>query len=248
MNASCAMEQKVDAHFALAIGPADEMALRAHLSGCERCRTRYERHLLLAKLDPTAPSAEVRLGAALGIAKPKPKWINLAMPAVALALAASLMLVVHVHHADSEFAARGAPLATHAAELRIFRVEKGTSVPVHDRISRNDALAFAYLNRTGKTRLMVFAVDEHHHVYWYYPCWSDASKDPVAVPIAASNAIRELPDAVSQPLDGQHLAVYALFTDASLGVKEVEARLRASPAGASKLEGTLVERKLEVAR
>ena len=72
---------------------------------------------------------------------------------------------------------------------------------------------------------MIFGIDEHRHVYWFYPSWTDAQSDPPAVAAPASMVLRELPDAVTQKLDGNLLQVEALFLDAPLTVKQVEGRI-----------------------
>ena len=58
------------AHFGLDISSGRERQLRLHLVECAECSAWYERHLLVASLDPKAPSAERRLAVGLGL-KPK---------------------------------------------------------------------------------------------------------------------------------------------------------------------------------
>ena len=58
----------VDAHFAGRIAPVRERRMREHLPGCASCSRYYEKHLVLASLDPRAPSAQERMAVGLGIA------------------------------------------------------------------------------------------------------------------------------------------------------------------------------------
>ena len=48
----CDVRRLVDRHFAGSIAPRDEHTLREHLPSCVSCFARYERQLVLAKLDP----------------------------------------------------------------------------------------------------------------------------------------------------------------------------------------------------
>lgn len=61
-------EREITAHFAGHASPAGEAAMRAHLSGCLRCKQKYERRLLFARLDPSAMPAVERIGKGLGFA------------------------------------------------------------------------------------------------------------------------------------------------------------------------------------
>ena len=36
--------------------------------------------------------------------------------------------------------------------------------------------------RSGKRYLMIFGIDEHRHVYWYYPAWANPAEDPLVDP------------------------------------------------------------------
>ena len=56
----------IDAHFAGRTSVAAEATMRAHLPACPTCREAYQRHLVVAELDPRAISAQDRLGKALG--------------------------------------------------------------------------------------------------------------------------------------------------------------------------------------
>jgi MFS family permease len=61
------VRELVERHFAGTILPVEERSLRPHLPGCDPCRDYYERHLVLARLDPEALSAQERLARGLGL-------------------------------------------------------------------------------------------------------------------------------------------------------------------------------------
>lgn len=261
---SCATFTKhIDRHFAASIDPASERTMRQHMPSCEACRTYYERHLALANVDPDAPSAEERLAVGLGLRPPRvertaaPRTLapraRAALGAVAagVALAAAVLLFVRARHVDDDgFTARGHVTASSGSasagaampRAHVYRVPRGeTAVPVVGAIGRSDELAFAYENATPGERLLVYAVDEHRHVYWYYPAWTNASDDPAAVPIEADGRRHELPDAVSHHYDGDHLEVHAVFVDSVTTVKQIEAMLeRKEAAPAAWVDRTIV--------
>jgi hypothetical protein len=226
---SACVRALVDAHFAGSIRAGAERAMRGHLAECDACRGYYERHLVLAALDPQAKSAEERIGVALGLRPPRARFsaAPLAWGACALAVALAVFLSRPRHAAMEEIAeytARGA--SSLEAEPRIFayRMEPreridGASASIGER----EALAFAYTNARRYEHLLVFGVDEHRHVYWYYPAWIDAQQDPRAVAIGGGTEMRELPQAVRHDLDGSQLTIHAVFTHRDPSVKEVEA-------------------------
>jgi hypothetical protein len=229
---TCRHESFVDAHFAGDQSPNDERAMRAHLPGCAACTARYQRQLLLARLDPRALSSEERLGRGLGVTRRRLLGLPALGGTLGFAVAAAVLLL-WARGGDQEagFTPRGAPTASEAG-LRVFRLGAGGAparVEPEGTIAAADELAFAYSNPRGRRRLMVFAVDEQRRVYWYHPAWERETDNPVAVTIEAGAAWRELPAAVRHPLAGAELRVHALFTDEALDVRAVEARLRDAP-------------------
>lgn len=60
------MRSEIAAHFRGRGSPRTESAMRVHLQTCAGCARLYDRHLLLARLDPRAPSPRDRIGRALG--------------------------------------------------------------------------------------------------------------------------------------------------------------------------------------
>lgn len=213
---------RVDAHFRGGGGVDAERALRSHLAECGDCRAYYDRHLVLAALDPGAKPAEERLAAGLGLRARSGRT-----PMIlgwAAACAAALVLFAMPWRRSEEYAARGG--ARHEeAQIFAYRVTPRGRLADGDVIGRADALAFAYSNAQSEDHLLVFGVDEHHHVYWYYPAWTDAAEDPRAIVIDRGATMRELPQAVRHDLDGTTLTLHAVFTHEAPSVRAIEARV-----------------------
>jgi hypothetical protein len=223
--ARCALLARVDAHFERHL-PADEIhALFEHLPDCPSCCDRYEKQLLIETLDPQAPGPKVRMRA--GLAPVAPRRIGVVVAAGVFAVAASALFVVGRARPGESFSPRGhARNFDTSPRIEIYRVAPGTPARrIEDTIGKNDDLAFAYANPTGKLRLLVFAVDEHRHIYWYYPAWTDPKDAPQAVPIRQSKELVEMDEAVVQPIDASHVTLFAVFTDEPVDVHEVEARV-----------------------
>jgi hypothetical protein len=244
MSRECPDVERVDRHFSRRLPPAEEKAMREHMPACAACRERYERHLLLERLDPGSGDGKARIASGLGFGgspdlRPA-RVFRLAGPAAGAALvAAALMLFVgrRSGNDEAEFVARGGDA----------EVDQSTGITVyaaHDRdggaaraastLRPSDDLAFEYENRTGKPWLMIFGVDEHRHVYWYYPAWMDPADDPRSIAIHRTTGREPLPDAVRQVVDGAELDIRAVFSDEPLSVKTVERAVAAAKAGAPK--------------
>jgi hypothetical protein len=217
----------MQAHFELAISPDGERELRAHLAECDECSAWYDRHLLVASLDPSAPSAQQRLAQGLGL-KRKSGAQSLSLQ-LGLGLAAVAALVLLFVGRPAEFAARGAEPAASVAQVFIYRVPAGQTSRAGQAVAgsmrSSDALAFAYVNAAGFRKLLIFAEDEHGHVYWYHPAWTDLADDPRAISIAPAASLRELPESIAHDLDGKKLKIRAIFSNAELSVRQVEALL-----------------------
>ena len=254
------MRHAIAAHFAGTGAPRSEREMRAHLPVCAECHAYYERNLLLASLDPAGLSSETRLGRGLGVRMQRAPgrvtfgWFSLC----GAAFAALMLFYVRQQHgvpggrppaaarspaavaepgSGGELAARGTPAgvaAARAPEVQVYRIYIGrrgtTSEKAGDFVYAGDELAFAYRNPAGKERLLVFAVDEHGHVYWYHPGWSDAGQNPTAVPISAEPGLHELPAAVLHKFDGERIMIHALFTDRELSVRQVESAVASAAA------------------
>jgi hypothetical protein len=239
---------EIRSHFAGAISPRAERELRLHLTDCPHCRDAYEKHLVLAAIDPAALSAEERIGRGLGV---RPRRVAVGWPLFAGAAACAAALAVFVPLSatdrpsgmtdDREFAPRGK--ARFADEFVVYRIRGGAAPErAPRRMHRGDELAFAYTNPSGFAYLSVFGVDHHGNVRWYHPEWTDAAASQHAVAIAKGPELRELPEAVAHDLEGPTLRLYAVFANEPLGVREIEGSLASDEPGRHelKLSGVLV--------
>jgi hypothetical protein len=233
----------IRAHFALSISPREERKLRLHLTDCEECSGCYDRHLLLASLDPTAATAERRLAAGLGLTRRGGlQAFSLQLGFALTALAALVLLLLEK---PAEFAARAGEPAAQVAEVFVYRVQPGqtgqaaANVTVGSSMRAADELAFAYVNSAGFSRLLIFGEDEHGHVYWYHPAWSDESANPRAIAIGSGSELRELPESIAHNLDGKRLRIRSIFSNAELSVRDVERLLAKERAGGGSLSTLL---------
>lgn len=230
----------IDLHFRGRSSPTLERDLRGHLTDCADCGAYYERQLLLAAADPeTAIHPRDRLAAALGLhparhdRRPGPRWWALAAPAAACLFA---ILIVGLHRPRSEWQARGRQAPR--SQLLAYEVSKGGVVrQASHQIGSDSGLAFAYANIAHKRHLLVFAVDETRHVYWYHPAWDDAASDPTAVVIERDEAVHEIPQSVFHRFRGHRLEVFGAFVDGPISVRQVEAAIARAPVEA---DGRLV--------
>jgi hypothetical protein len=222
----CAEQKRVDAHFEGTLAPSDEHAMREHLPECAVCNKRYERFLLLEQIDPSAAlGAEERIGRGLGLGQRAPTWARWAAPVAALSMAAAVLLFLGLRGttpSDAGFTARGGgdPLGS---SVVVYRATHGAKPsPAGDSVGARDELAFAYDNVSAKRYLVIFGIDEHRHVFWYHPGWSNPSDDPTSIAIEMTPGVHHLHEAIAHDLDGRELEIHALFTDAPLSVKTIE--------------------------
>jgi putative zinc finger protein len=220
----------ITAHFAGRIDPTEERALRLHLHDCRACRRGYARAHALASIDPRAPRSRERLARGLGFAAERRAWFTglarhwaWGVPALA-AIAWMTVRPAAPAPARPELVApspRGTTLA--APALLAYRIPPNGAPRIIDgAIEGGDELAFAYANPAAWPYLMVFAVDEHRHVYWYHPAWRPGAPPPTAVPAQAGAGPFELPSATRHALDGGRLVVHAVFARRAVSVQEIE--------------------------
>lgn len=226
MTVGCSSRGLVDRHFSGTLGASAERKLRTHLPGCDTCHRRYERYLLLARLDRSVASAEERLARGLGFSprRPRVRWLGFV---AGLAAAAAVPMLV-LRTPEPAYLARGGPLVEPDQALEVYRIGgDGEPRPVLDGVFHTgDELAFAYRNRRGWAHVMVFAVDQAGRVYWYHPGWTDATASPTAIPIEAGPARHEIPDAVAHRFPPGRIWLHALFSDEAPDVRAVERGLR----------------------
>ncbi|HVJ20274.1 MAG TPA: hypothetical protein VM686_32890 [Polyangiaceae bacterium] len=232
----------IRAHFDLNISPGDEREMRLHLAECTECSVWYERHLLIATLDPKAPNAQRRLASGLGLKSKAGQGFSLQLGFALAAVAALVLLLVKK---PEEFAARGGEQGAELAQVFVYRVEPGRAgQAVASTIRASEELAFAYVNAAGFSKLMIFGEDEHGHVYWYHPAWSNEAHNPRSIAIGSGPELRELPESIAHDIDGKSLKIRAIFSNHELSVREVEkllAEQRANPGAASSLSARLGE-------
>jgi hypothetical protein len=238
---TCTMYDHVDRHFAGTISPNAERDLRGHLLTCEVCRLRYRRRLLLASLDPSAPSPEERIARGLGVRARRPGFAPQAWSAVAVAAAAAVLLLLRP--ATHSFTARG-NIGTlpqpPTSRVFVYEIAPGQRpMAAGDTLRSGAEVAFSYENGAAKRRLVIFGVDEHGHVYWFHPAWTNEGDDPVAIPIEGDARRHELPEAIRQRFDGTRLEIRSVFVDDPLSVRQVEALLRQNPRGALPVPGAV---------
>ncbi|MBU0552892.1 zf-HC2 domain-containing protein [Myxococcota bacterium] len=257
------------AHFEGRITPEEERALRAHLLDCGGCRGRYEGWSRLAALDPALPSLQDRLAVGLGLApaiaapQAAPRALRLSLPkmeawgvkgvvaggglsALALLIGLSLLGTPPTTTPRLPQTAEELGLRPRGGDLGVgfaaFKLEPRGALPVSHEIRAQDGLAFAYDNRAQKQRLMIFAVDASRNVYWYHPAWTDPADNPTAILIQGGAERHELDEAVAHALTPGPLWVHALFTDAPLTVRDIEARLGDDPAAPLGIGGVVEPR------
>jgi hypothetical protein len=241
---ACVQRGRVDRHFDGEISPDSERSLRQHLPACDACRSRYDRWLLLSRIDPTVLKSEVRLAKGLGLRGRASSVLSFAWKGAGLlAAAAAVALFVHGRSqpgALDGFAARGGPPRPPASRVFVYDVRPGEPPALASgTLRRGDELAFAYENGAAKKHLMVFGVDEHSHVYWFYPAWLAKTDDPSAIAIEHDARRHELPEAVRHDLDGTKLEIRSVFLDAPVNVSQVEAMIQADPKGPLPIPGAI---------
>jgi len=234
----------VDDHFGGRGTASSDRHMWRHLPGCDKCRARYRALSLLESLEPDGGErARARMAAAIFAPVPRRRAI---WGVAALAAAAVLLLVVLPRDA---FRPRGGTEIPDTARptLAIFRVPPGgTAERVGAVVRAGDSLAFSYQNppELAATHLLIFAVDDAAHVYWFWPAWTSATTDPVALAIQPGTAAVELAEAVRHPMRPGRLTVHALFARRPYHVREIEAAVTGQ--WLRGLDGTLVTQPLEV--
>lgn len=171
-------------------------------------------------------------------AEPAPRWAFGRLALASGGLAAALLAVVALTlfqsaplSTDGTFRARGgaakAPL--HAlAGCEVSLVEGKHRQPAREgAILGQAALAFEVTNATKEPLyLLAFAIDAANEVHWFYPAYTRAADNPMALKMAAGTRKRTLPQLV-RPGDPA-LGALRIVTVLSLQprrVKEVEALL-----------------------
>ncbi|HVZ72838.1 MAG TPA: hypothetical protein VHJ20_10730 [Polyangia bacterium] len=253
-----ARHSDVAAHFAGRSTPAEDRKLFAHAKTCARCRDEYRTYALLEAMEPGGDErARARLHRGVfESAAPAPR--RRAVGAGLVLAFGCLALVASFGRGPAAFRARGGGVQTIEPSLAIYRVPRDREDPTAlapDETQRagsvvhaGESLAFSYTNPQAVSAgyLMVFGIDAAGRVYWYWPAWNDAALDPASLPIPASDAAIELPEAVRHPLVPGPLTIVGLFTPQPLHVREVETALAKGLPGLQAFEGHIWTESLEV--
>ena len=240
---ACTLRALVRKHFDGTISPDAEHVMREHLSDCSECQRLYRRRLMVSRLDPEALSSEIRIARGLGFGpnrRMRPEAVSLGLAGVAAA--ALLLLAVKIELPMTGFSSRGHVRESGTRSSRVIVYD----IPEHRKptiatgtLSRGDELAFTYENGNAKRRLAIFGIDEHGHVFWFYPAWTVEVDEPTAIPVAVDDDVHELPEAIRHHFDGKHLEIRSLFLDRPISTQEIEALLRQTPSGPLPIPGAL---------
>jgi hypothetical protein len=178
-----------------------------------------------------------------GSAKRGVRWPWLLAPAAAAAVAVSLLFLAPtadqvavgpgVHASGTEaagiepgFQARGSAeeRPDRWVSLSVYRAAGEGYEPVEGSLATDDALVFAYEDRSPKpyAHLMVFAVDESGRVFWYYPAYQREGEPPRSVRTVKHQKPVRLPEQIKHDLVPGRLRLFALFSREALDVRSVE--------------------------
>jgi hypothetical protein len=241
----CATEKELLLHLANSLPGQQAELLEQHLTTCERCsKAQAEFASMTKRLSPDSGEFDdpelvddvmtlVRLGRAeperLSPAKPlRRAWL---LAGLAACLSAVLLLIIwpQVTQDDSKSIRTRGGLSADAdrwVSLKVLRATDDGYRPVSKKISRGDALAFAYDNRQDHDYLMVLGVCEKGQVYWYYPAYQQAGQNPQSIRIEKSRRPVQLPDQVRHELKPGRFRIFALFSKQALDVELVESIIK----------------------
>jgi RNA polymerase sigma-70 factor (ECF subfamily) len=180
----------------------------------------------------------------------RPRWLVWsACAAAAACVALASTVAIRRGPTESEYREKSAAVepADHTlAAIGVYRArEHNAPEPIGSEFSRRDGLLISFLN-TGNAPfayLMVFGIDAANEVHWFFPAYIEERTNPMSIPITEQGSQSLLPDVIQHDFASGRLAIYALFLQQPLGVKEVEAWLRAErfrpvrpPLSAAKLQ------------
>jgi hypothetical protein len=222
---------------------ADDRGLRTHVTECARCaaEVRRLRALMvdLSRLPSTAPAPNfVRDIEATLTQQPRrgrrPPSVLLGATAAALCAIAIGIVRFEVTQPNSAgtFVARGSTpqrnarlgfeIYAHEPGRPAFRIREG------QRLHTDTGYTFVAINRTRAAQyVMLFALDAHNEVHWFYPAFLDPATDPSARLLPAQPQVQPFPDGVTldDPAPGL-ICFVGLFSKLPVRVSTVEALLR----------------------
>jgi hypothetical protein len=66
-------------------------------------------------------------------------------------------------------------------------------------------------------------------MYWYHPSRNDAAEAPVGLEIAQDETVHEIHEAIYHRPRGETFALFGVFTDQPLSIRDVEAAVARAP-------------------
>ena len=211
----CFSIDTLEAFVAGRLSGGDRQVVEAHL-GCLLCREQVEA-LREHGAAPKKTRAVVRWSRSIGVI------------AAAAAVIFAFVLAPGDRQSTPTWTSRGPEdadtgfRATFLAGTRAL--QSGDTITTRARIQvRLDSV------RLDDQNLLAFAVDEAGQVFWYYPAWSDASTDPLAVAIDRREANGGLPvEAIEHDLRSGSLRLTVLLSRDRLSVRTVEKMISERP-------------------
>lgn len=229
-----------------ALAPAEDAELRGHLRACGDCRALYDRGVdiervlggrttprtqverLLARGAPVDAARATELETRADVVPLRRKLATWAAPiAAAAGLAIAIAASVDTPVDPDGLRARGAGTTRpeRGAWMSVFTRARGSTeiVPLGAHIQRRDALFFAYtsLREGGHGFVAIAGLDAAGRAHWFFPAWRDASEAPTSLAITPGVDV-ELPEEIIADAAVGTLEICALFSDAPLGVREVD--------------------------
>ncbi len=222
---TCLTEERILAVIDGGVAPNDLVAIDAHLAGCAACRALRleleeliddvaatpERELdahvaqVMARLEEPRATPSAREASLGNKRNATPRWMVGSGVAAALALAASIFLVVRGdHQAASEFTARGVASNDHSlardvgVQLLTLGAEHTLEAVAPDaRLAATASFTGAYTNlRDAPAYLLLFGVDSAGDVHWLYPAYVSTHDDPSSAVLAPSRIEVSMPTSV----------------------------------------------------
>ena len=213
-----------------------DQALSQHVRSCAACAKQVEqlravvRELAQLELAREAPAFTSAVQAKLGARPAKRPFVPLF---AAGAVLAACLAVLGVWPQQQGFEARGGGDATGSRlGFEVYVHQKGRAaarLAEAQRVSTSTGYSFVVLNRSHQQQyLMLFALDAHKDVHWFYPAFVDPKSDPSSLLVPAAPEVRALPEGITpERAAAGPVRFVALFTAAPLRVAEIEARVRA---------------------
>ena len=157
-------------------------------------------------------------------------WLLIPATAAATAVLMVVLWSPQRPKVTHEFQARGGGAINldRWVSIQVFRATKHGYEQVRDVVAPDDALAFAYLNRSGDELryLAILGVDDRAEIFWYYPPNTGIGDNPSGISITSGAQPIELPEQVVHPLAAGPLRLFGIFSSVPLTVSTIEYQLQ----------------------